>query len=69
MLNLKKLTANVILGYVVSWGVFSMLLGFFQETFGKSQGLFLNYIFSYIIWVITSYALLNYNPNGEKKAE
>jgi hypothetical protein len=68
-LDWKKLTTNVLIGYAVSWGVFFSLLGFFQQSFGKSQGLFLNYIFSWTVWFLTSYTLLIYNPNGEKKVD
>jgi hypothetical protein len=50
----KKLTVNVIIGYIVSWLYFFITLPLFQILFGKALGKVavagINYGLSWIVW-------------------
>ena len=48
---------SIVLGYALSWGYFFLTLRALQAVVGKATGLFLNYLFSYAIWVAFSYVL------------
>jgi hypothetical protein len=48
---------SIALGYAISWGYFFLTLRAVQAVVGKGAGLFLNYAFSYVIWVALSYVL------------
>ena len=56
---------NVVIGYVVSWIGFLLLLPIFIGIFGKITGPILNYGLSWIVWLIAAYYLHKLNPNGE----
>ena len=47
----------LVIGYVVSWLVFFATLRRAQALFGKSAGIFVNYTFSYVIWIVVSFGL------------
>ena len=46
----KSTSKRVLLGYAVSWGVFLILLPFFQKRFGNGWGLLTDYVFSFVVW-------------------
>jgi hypothetical protein len=63
-INWKKFTANVIIGYAISWIYFLGTVTFFQKLFGKTNGAFINYGLSWIIWFIVFDSLRALNPKG-----
>jgi hypothetical protein len=65
MLDWKALGVNTVIGYVVSWGLFFVLLRPFAAAFGTVQGAALNYGFSWVTWIGITWALQVFNPGGE----
>jgi hypothetical protein len=63
--NVKNLTINTILGYVISWLYFFMTLSIFQRIFGSVYGVGINLAISYGIWFIIFYLLNTFHPKGK----
>jgi hypothetical protein len=60
----SKFTINVILGYGVSWVYFFLTASIFIKLFGKAQGYTINYIISWMIWIVAVKLLYTMFPNG-----
>ncbi len=60
----KKLTVNVVIGYVVSWAftfvAYFMLKGFI----GKVKAAFVSYVASWPVWIGATIFLSAMNPSG-----
>lgn len=63
--DVKNLTINTILGYVLSWLYFIMTLSIFQRIFGNVYGVGINLAISYGIWFIIFYLLNTFHPKGK----
>lgn len=61
----KKFTVNVVIGYVISWLYFLVFLIFFRKVFGKVNGVFVAYLTSWLVWILTAYILQSTNPTGD----
>lgn len=61
----KKFTVNVVIGYVISWLYFLVFLIFFRKVFGKVNGVFVAYLTSWLVWILTAYILQSMNPTGD----
>lgn len=66
MFNYKKITINIIIGYIISWLYFLVTTSFIQRLIGKSEGILINYGLSCIIWVVIFHSLHTLNPNGDR---
>ncbi len=63
-INWSKFTVNIILGYGVSWIYFFLTASIFTNLFGKVQGYTINYIISWMIWILAVKWLYIMFPNG-----
>ena len=61
----KKFTVNVVIGYAVSWIYFLVSLALFRKIFGKVNGVFVAYLTSWLVWILTAYLLHSMNPTGD----
>ncbi len=65
MVDLKMLTVNALIGYVLSWIYFLGTIIYFQKLFGKVKGSAINFGLSWIVWFIIFYSLHKLNPKGD----
>ena len=66
LIDWKKLTVNVIIGYAVSWIYFLVSLALFRKTFGIVNGGIIAYLSSLLVWILTAYLLHSINQQGDK---
>ena len=52
---LKKLVLGLGVGYIISWLYFFITLPFFIKALGKTKGAFINYILSWVVWIVAGY--------------
>ncbi len=64
--NWSKLTLNIILGYGISWLYFIVTASIFTRIFGKVQGYTINYVISWLIWIVAIKYLYILFPNGNQ---
>jgi hypothetical protein len=62
---LKKLVLGLGVGYIISWLYFFITLPFFIKAFGKTKGAFINYILSWIVWIVAGYCIGTPKPAEE----
>jgi hypothetical protein len=55
MEDLKKVVLGLGVGYIVSWLYFFLTLPLFIKVLGKARGAFVNYIMSWVVWIIVGY--------------
>ena len=66
LIDWKKFTVNVIIGYAVSWLYFLVSLALFRKTFGTVKGAAVAYLSSLLVWILTAYLLHSINQQGDK---
>ena len=66
LIDWKKLTVNVIIGYAVSWLYFLVSLALFRKIFGVVKGAAVAYLSSLLVWILTAYLLHSINQQGDK---
>jgi hypothetical protein len=62
---LKKLVLGLGIGYIISWLYFFITLPFFIKAFGKTKGAFINYILSWIVWILVGYFIGTPKPEED----
>jgi hypothetical protein len=53
--NLKTLALSLGVGYIASWLYFFLTLPLFIKILGKARGAFVNYLLSWVVWIVVSY--------------
>jgi hypothetical protein len=66
LINWKKFTITVIIGYAVSWIYFLVSLALFRNIFGMVKGAAIAYLSSWLVWILTAYLLHSINQTGDK---
>ena len=66
LIDWKQFTVNVIIGYAVSWIYFLVSLALFRTIFGVVKGVFVAYLSSWLVWILTAYLLHSINQTGDK---
>jgi len=66
LVDWKQFTVNVIIGYAVSWIYFLVSLALFRTIFGVVKGVFVAYLSSWLVWILTAYLLHSINLSGDK---
>ena len=66
LIDWKQFTVNVIIGYAVSWIYFLVSLALFRTIFGVVKGVFVAYLSSWLVWILTAYLLHSINLSGDK---
>jgi len=64
--NWSKFTLNIIVGYGISWLYFIVTASIFTNLFGKVQGYTINYIISWMVWIVAIKYLYILFPNGNQ---
>ncbi len=62
MFDWKKLTINVLIAYIASWGYFFITLRLVTRIFGRARGTALNYFISWGIMIAVLFILGKLNP-------
>lgn len=63
MEDLKSFVLGLGVGYIASWLYFFLTLPLFIKVLGKARGAFVNYLLSWVVWIVVSYFV------GSPKAE
>jgi hypothetical protein len=66
LIDWKQFTVNIIIGYAVSWIYFLVSLALFRTIFGVVKGVFVAYLSSWLVWILTAYLLHSINQTGDK---
>jgi len=66
LINWKKFTITVIIGYAVSWIYFLVSLALFRNIFGMVKGGIIAYLSSWLVWILATYFINSINLSGDK---